>query len=155
MEETADPSASTPNDTVPRLRRSDPCWTDPSPFRAWADVWQSALRAVDSVAILAGVISPSTCRAKFLLFGRQRGAGFHARSVARIPGLKSETWGTLRLLPEGRGLRKGTAKVPPLRFASVGMTRRGLRSTWAFAVRDGLADAAASYFTLSNDTVVG
>src|ERR1700733_10274013 len=29
----------------------------------------------------------------------QRRVGFHWGSVARIPGLKSETWGTLRLLP--------------------------------------------------------
>jgi hypothetical protein len=25
--------------------------------------------------------------------------GFHSRSVARIPGLKGETWGTLRFVP--------------------------------------------------------
>jgi hypothetical protein len=27
--------------------------------------------------------------------------GFHSRLVARIPGLKSETWGTHRLVAEG------------------------------------------------------
>jgi hypothetical protein len=48
--------------------------------------------------------------------------GFHAEPVAGIPGLKSETWGTLRFLPTLRWIRKETADPS----ASLGMTKERL-----------------------------
>jgi hypothetical protein len=61
--------------------------------------------------------------------------GFHLRSVTGIPGLKSETWGTLRFVAERTAVGMTTCgfqiirvvvkepQVPPLRFAPVGMTK--------------------------------
>ncbi|MEA2258150.1 MAG: hypothetical protein QOJ51_975, partial [Acidobacteriaceae bacterium] len=53
--------------------------------------------------------------------------GFHAEPVAGIPGLKSETWGTLRFLPTLRWIRKETAD-PSASLRRKTFPRRGIHT---------------------------
>jgi hypothetical protein len=88
---TADPSASP--DFLSRVAASVGC------------VWFSLKRTTSGVAGESSAAgNPGT------LGMTKGGVGFQSASVARIPGLKRETWGTLRLLPSiGLGTTKGQA----------------------------------------------